>query len=50
MRIPQVAIDQSGLIMTRPDSFAPLVDIYAGDKYMWIRKYLKDAKFSFLTI
>ena len=34
MRIPQIAIDQSGLIMTRPDSFAPQVDIYAGEKYI----------------
>jgi len=28
-----MSIDSSGLIMTRPDSFVPLVDIIANDKY-----------------
>lgn len=33
IRLPQVSIDSSGLIMTRPDSFVPAVDIIANDKY-----------------
>ena len=27
-------MDQSGLIMTRPDSFLPTVDIIASDQYI----------------
>ena len=33
VRIPQISIDSSGLLMTRPDSFVPAVDIIANDKY-----------------
>ncbi|CAD8187620.1 unnamed protein product [Paramecium octaurelia] len=34
VRIPQVSIDSSGLIMTRPDSFLPNTDIIATDQYI----------------
>ncbi|CAD8070763.1 unnamed protein product [Paramecium primaurelia] len=33
LKIPQTNIDQSGLILARPDSFAPATDIIANDKY-----------------
>lgn len=33
LRIPQVSTDSSGLIMSRPDSFLPLVDIVQSDQY-----------------
>lgn len=33
LRIPQVSTDSSGLIMSRPDSFLPLVDIVQTDQY-----------------
>ena len=34
LRIPQISIDQSGHVMTRPDNFLPAVDIIANEKYM----------------
>ncbi len=34
LRIPQLAIDSSGLVMTRPDSFLPNVDIIANERYL----------------
>ena len=34
VRIPQVSIDSSGLIMARPDSFVPATDVYAGEQYI----------------
>ncbi|CAD8086757.1 unnamed protein product [Paramecium sonneborni] len=34
LKIPQTNIDQSGLILARPDSFAPATDIIANDKYI----------------
>lgn len=33
LRIPQVSTDSSGLIMSRPDSFLPLVDIVQSEQY-----------------
>ncbi|CAD8130583.1 unnamed protein product [Paramecium sonneborni] len=34
LKIPQTNIDQSGLILARPDSFTPATDIIANDKYI----------------
>eukprot|EP00164_Ancoracysta_twista_P006196 GFYU01008587.1.p1 GENE.GFYU01008587.1~~GFYU01008587.1.p1 ORF type:complete len:626 (-),score=141.67 GFYU01008587.1:72-1949(-) len=33
LRLPQVSIDASGIMLTRPDSFMPAVDITKGDQY-----------------
>lgn len=33
LRLPQLSIDSSGLVLTRPDSFLPAVDIIKGDQY-----------------
>jgi HSP20 family molecular chaperone IbpA len=34
IRIPQVSIDSTGLIMARPDSFVPATDVFAGEQYI----------------
>lgn len=33
LRLPQIAIDSSGFVMTRPDSFLPCCDIIKGEEY-----------------
>ena len=33
LRLPQLAIDSSGLVLTRPDSFIPSTDIIKGEEY-----------------
>ncbi|EAR86836.1 50S ribosome-binding GTPase (macronuclear) [Tetrahymena thermophila SB210] len=36
-RIPQMQIDSSGIVMTRPDNFIPTVDIIANEQYqIWM--------------
>ena len=36
LRLPQIAIDSSGFVMTRPDSFLPSCDIIKGNSYVII--------------
>lgn len=36
LRLPQIAIDSSGFVMTRPDSFLPNCDIIKGEEYIII--------------
>lgn len=33
LNIPQVSIDRSGFMTTRPDSFLPQVDVLKGDEF-----------------
>ena len=34
LRLPQISIDSSGFVMTRPDSFLPKCDVIQGDDYV----------------
>jgi HSP20 family molecular chaperone IbpA len=34
LRLPQISIDSSGFVMTRPDSFLPKCDIIRGEDYV----------------
>ena len=34
LRLPQISIDSSGFVMTRPDSFLPKCDVIRGDNYI----------------